>query len=89
MRDEILTKLTSCECWQHAFDFEIVVDARLSLVERLAHTAKATGNRDNLMGLYLSKEEEKEEVEEEERDEGGQKGREQSKSSEGQFTGRD
>lgn len=66
------------------FDFEIVVnvDARLSLVERLAHTAKATGNRDNLMGLYLS--------EEEERDEGGQKGREQSKrSSEGQFTGRD
>lgn len=65
------------------FDFEIVVnvDARLSLVERLAHTAKATGNRDNLMGLYLS--------EEEERDE-GQKGREQSKrSSEGQFTGRD
>lgn len=55
----------------------------LSLVERLAHTAKATGNRDNLMGLYLSEEEE-------ERDEGGQKGREQSKrSSEGQFTGRD
>lgn len=70
MRDEILTKLTSCECWQHAFDFEIVVnvDACLSLVERLAHTAKATGNRDNLMGLYLS-----EEVEEEE-ETGGRRG---------------
>lgn len=51
-----LTKLTSRECRQHAFDFEIVVNvgARLSLLERLAYTVKATGNRDNLMGLYLS-----------------------------------
>lgn len=55
-----LTKLTSRECRQHAFDFEIVVNvgARLSLLERLAYTVKATGNRDNLMGLYLSGKEE-------------------------------
>lgn len=30
------------------------VGVRLSLLERLAHIVKATGNRDNLMGLYLS-----------------------------------
>lgn len=41
---------------------------RLCLLERLAHTAKATSNRDNLMGLYLS-----EEVEEEE-ETGGRRG---------------
>lgn len=56
MRGVNLTKLTSRDCRQHAFDFEIVVNvgARLSLLERLAYTVKATGNRDNLMGLYLS-----------------------------------
>ena len=67
MRGVNLTKLTSRECRQHAFDFEIVVNvgARLSLLERLAYTVKATGNRDNLMGLYLSGKEEADGREEE------------------------
>lgn len=95
MRGANLTKLTSREpCRQHAFDFEIVVSvgARLSLLERLAYAAKATGNRDNLMGLYLSG---TEETDGRRRggtaaEEGDGGGREQSKrSSEGQFAGRD
>lgn len=77
-----LTKLTSRECRQHAFDFEIVVNvgARLSLLERLAYTVKATGNRDNLMGLYLSGKEKADGQRRgggvrEEGDEAGQRGR--------------
>lgn len=61
MRRVNLTKLTSRECRQHAFDFEIVVGARLSLLERFAYTVKAIDNRDNLMGLYLSGKEEADE----------------------------
>lgn len=51
----------ACVC-VHAFDFEIVVNvgryvrarALVSIRKALAYTVKATGNRDNLMGLYLS-----------------------------------
>lgn len=52
-----LDELTSYKYRRYAFDFEIVVNvgARLSLLEKFAYIIKVAGNRDNLMGLYLSR----------------------------------
>lgn len=53
-----LTKLTSrwaVRARVRLREIDVNVGARLSLLERLAvYTVKVAGNRDNLMGLYLS-----------------------------------